>query len=138
MISDQASVCSLKFAGLITEAVTSAWAHYVNSNNLLSELRRVTKNSPFSFECLDAAKVLGRASRNGQELPFSTECLDVAKWQVIGDQAGIRTWNFAGLITCQSMKSSPLDHPIPQDQGSCALRNFRGLLGSLTSGSSLA
>ncbi|KAL9635393.1 MAG: hypothetical protein Q9164_003484 [Protoblastenia rupestris] len=46
----------------VTEAMTAAWAHYVNSNNLLSELRGMTKN-----------------------YPFSSECLDEAKWQVIGD-----------------------------------------------------
>ncbi|MCJ1314920.1 hypothetical protein MMC15_000234 [Xylographa vitiligo] len=40
----------------VTEPMTSAWAHYVNSNNLLSELRGLTKNYPFSSECLDEAK----------------------------------------------------------------------------------
>lgn len=59
----------------VTEAMTSAWAHYVNSNNLLSELRGMTKNYPFSSECLDAAK-----------------------WQVIGDPASVRSWNFCWLI----------------------------------------
>lgn len=59
----------------VTEAMTSAWAHYVNSNNLLSELRGMTKN-----------------------YPFSSECLDEAKWQVIGDPASTRSWNYCWLI----------------------------------------
>lgn len=59
----------------ITEPMTSAWVYYVNSNNLLSELRGLTKN-----------------------YPFSSECLDEAKWQVIGDPASTRSWNFCWLI----------------------------------------
>ena len=59
----------------VTEAMTSAWAHYVNSNNLLSELRGMTKN-----------------------YPFSSEGLDDAKWQVIGDEASVRSWNYCWLI----------------------------------------
>ena len=59
----------------VTEAMTGAWAHYVNSNNLLSELRGLTKN-----------------------YPFSSECLDEAKWQVIGDPASTRSWNYCWLV----------------------------------------
>lgn len=59
----------------VTEAMTTAWAHYVNSNNLLSELRGLTKN-----------------------YPFSSECVDEAKWQVIGDPNSTRSWNYAWLI----------------------------------------
>lgn len=59
----------------VTEAMTTAWAHYVNSNNLLSELRGMTKN-----------------------YPFSSECLDEAKWQVIGDPTSTRSWNYCWLI----------------------------------------
>lgn len=59
----------------VTEAMTTAWAHYVNSNNLLSELRGMTKN-----------------------YPFSSECLDEAKWQVIGDPSSDRSWNYCWLI----------------------------------------
>ncbi|KAL9131964.1 MAG: hypothetical protein Q9217_000244 [Psora testacea] len=59
----------------VTEAMTTAWAHYVNSNNLLSELRGMTKN-----------------------YPFSSECLDEAKWQVIGDPRSARSWNYCWLI----------------------------------------
>ena len=43
-------------SGDVTEPLTTAWAHYVNSNNLLSELRGLTQNYPFSSECLDEAK----------------------------------------------------------------------------------
>lgn len=38
------------------EPMNSAWSHYVNSHQLLSELRALTKNYPFSSECLDEAK----------------------------------------------------------------------------------
>ncbi|KAI9805009.1 MAG: hypothetical protein M1833_006312 [Piccolia ochrophora] len=63
---DQAEFC---------EPMTSAWAHYVNSNNLLSELRGLTKN-----------------------YPFSSECLDEAKWMVIEDPASQRSWNYCWLV----------------------------------------
>ena len=58
----------------IIESMTGAWAHYVNSNNLLSELRGLTRN-----------------------YPFSSECLDEAKWMVIGDQQSTRSWNYCWL-----------------------------------------
>jgi hypothetical protein len=41
----------------VTQPMTAAWAHYVNSNNLLNELRGLTKNYPFSSDLLDEAKV---------------------------------------------------------------------------------
>ncbi|KAI9760604.1 MAG: ATP synthase d subunit [Chaenotheca gracillima] len=63
---DQAEVC---------EPMTNAWAHYVNSNNLLNELRGLTKN-----------------------YPFSSECLDEAKWKVIEDPASQRSWNYCWLV----------------------------------------
>ncbi|KAI9697399.1 MAG: hypothetical protein M1836_004677 [Candelina mexicana] len=63
---DQTEVC---------EPMTSAWAHYVNSNNLLSELRGLTRN-----------------------YPFSSECLDEAKWKVIEDPASTRSWNYCWLV----------------------------------------
>ena len=59
----------------VTESMTSAWAHYVNSNNLLSELRGLTRN-----------------------FPFSSELLDDAKWQVIGDPESARSWNYCWLV----------------------------------------
>ena len=58
-----------------TDALQSAWAHYVNSNNLLSELRGMTKS-----------------------YPFSSECLDEAKWMVISDAASKRSWNYCWLV----------------------------------------
>ncbi|KAI9809340.1 MAG: hypothetical protein M1825_002632 [Sarcosagium campestre] len=57
------------------EPMTAAWAHYVNCNNLLSELRGLTKN-----------------------YPFSSECLDEAKWLVIEDPASQRSWNYCWLV----------------------------------------
>ena len=42
----------------VREPLRDAWAYYVNSNNLLSELRGMTRNYPFSSECLDEAKSL--------------------------------------------------------------------------------
>jgi hypothetical protein len=41
---------------LVTQPMTAAWAHYVNSNNLLNELRGLTRNYPFSSDLLDEAK----------------------------------------------------------------------------------
>ncbi|KAL8993590.1 MAG: hypothetical protein Q9188_007290, partial [Gyalolechia gomerana] len=38
------------------EPMKNAWTYYVNSNSLLNELRGLTKNYPFSSECLDEAK----------------------------------------------------------------------------------
>ncbi len=59
----------------VTDAMTSAWAHYVNSNNLLSELRSLTKS-----------------------YPFSSECIDEAKWMVISDAASMKSWNYCWLV----------------------------------------
>lgn len=59
----------------VTEAMTQAWAHYVNSNNLLSELRGLTKS-----------------------YPFSSECLDEAKWMVISDAQSMKSWNYCWLV----------------------------------------
>ncbi|KAI4146603.1 MAG: hypothetical protein LQ340_005869 [Diploschistes diacapsis] len=58
-----------------TGPMTNAWAHYVNSNNLLSELRGLTKS-----------------------YPFSSECLDEAKWMVISDPQSSRSWNYCWLV----------------------------------------
>jgi hypothetical protein len=57
------------------EPMTSAWRHYVNSNNLLNELRGLTRS-----------------------YPFSSECLDEAKWLVLNDPASNRSWNYAWLV----------------------------------------
>jgi hypothetical protein len=56
------------------EPMTSAWTYYVNSNNLLNELRGLTRS-----------------------YPFSSECLDEAKWLVLNDPESNRSWNFAWL-----------------------------------------
>ncbi|KAM5443254.1 hypothetical protein MferCBS31731_001571 [Microsporum ferrugineum] len=59
----------------IYEPLATAWLHYVNSNNLLSELRSLTKDYPFSSECLDEAKAL-----------------------VNHDPASSRSWNYCWLV----------------------------------------
>ncbi|KAL1970253.1 hypothetical protein VTN77DRAFT_5413 [Rasamsonia byssochlamydoides] len=59
----------------VTEPMTRAWYHYVTSNNLLSELRNLTRNYPFSSECLDEAKML-----------------------VVGDPESSRSWNYCWLV----------------------------------------
>ena len=61
--------------GDVTEPMTTAWTHYVTSNNLLSELRGLTRN-----------------------YPFSSECLDDAKWQVAADPSSVRSWNYCWLV----------------------------------------
>lgn len=55
--------------------MTSAWTYYVTSNNLLSELRNLTRN-----------------------YPFSSDMLDDAKWRVSNDPDSNRSWNFAWLV----------------------------------------
>lgn len=55
--------------------MTQAWTYYVTSNNLLNELRGLTRN-----------------------YPFSSECLDDAKWRVSNDPESNRSWNYAWLV----------------------------------------
>ena len=57
------------------EPMTLAWKYYVDSNNLLNELRNLTRN-----------------------YPFSSECLDEAKWLVLNDPESNRSWNWAWLV----------------------------------------
>jgi hypothetical protein len=57
------------------EPMTAAWKYYVDSNNLLNELRGLTRN-----------------------YPFSSECLDEAKWLVLNDPESNRSWNVAWLV----------------------------------------
>ncbi|KAI4123766.1 MAG: hypothetical protein LQ338_005115 [Usnochroma carphineum] len=45
------------------EPMKNAWIYFVDSNSLLNELRGLTRNYPFSSECLDEAKA--RVSRGG-------------------------------------------------------------------------
>ncbi|KAL8663008.1 MAG: hypothetical protein Q9202_004238 [Teloschistes flavicans] len=39
-----------------TQPMKAAWVYYVNYHNLLNELRGMTRQYPFSSECLDDAK----------------------------------------------------------------------------------
>ncbi len=55
--------------------MTTAWTYYVTSNNLLNELRNLTRN-----------------------YPFSSEALDDAKWRVSNDPESNRSWNYAWLV----------------------------------------
>jgi len=55
--------------------MTQAWTYYVNSHNLLNELRGLTRN-----------------------YPFSNALLDDAKWRVSNDPASNRSWNYAWLV----------------------------------------
>ncbi|RMZ90555.1 hypothetical protein DV736_g2211, partial [Chaetothyriales sp. CBS 134916] len=68
----------------VTEPMASAWAHYVNSNNLLNELRGLTKKFPFSSECLDEAKEL-----------------------VLNDPDGVRSWNYCRLVLVKMERDTP-------------------------------
>jgi hypothetical protein len=43
------------------------WLTYVNSNNLLSELRNLTTRYPFCSECLDEAKELALIELNSSQ-----------------------------------------------------------------------
>ncbi|KIV91076.1 hypothetical protein PV10_05659 [Exophiala mesophila] len=67
----------------VTEPMTTAWAHYVNSNNLLNELRGLTKTYPFSSECLDEAKSL-----------------------VVRDPSSTRSWNYCWLVLVKMEKEN--------------------------------
>jgi hypothetical protein len=55
--------------------MTTAWNYYVSSNNMLNELRGLTRN-----------------------YPFSSEALDDAKWRVSNDPESNRSWNYAWLV----------------------------------------
>lgn len=57
------------------EPMTLAWSAYVTSNSLLSELRGLTRN-----------------------YPFSSAALDDAKWRVSNDPESNRSWNYAWLV----------------------------------------
>jgi hypothetical protein len=59
----------------VMEPMRCAWKHYVNSNNLLSELRGITR-----------------------DYPFSSACLDEAKQVVIEDPESARSWNYCWLV----------------------------------------
>lgn len=55
--------------------LTCIGLHYVNSNSLLAELRALTRN-----------------------YPFSSECLDEGKRRVLLDPASNRSWNYCWLV----------------------------------------
>ncbi|KAF2669505.1 hypothetical protein BT63DRAFT_433009 [Microthyrium microscopicum] len=59
----------------VTGPMTSAWSHYVNSNMLLTELRALTTN-----------------------YPFSSHVIDEAKRRVYADPLSNRSWNFCWLV----------------------------------------
>ena len=63
------------------EPMTAAWKYYVDSNNLLNELRGLTRN-----------------------YPFSSECLNEAKWLVLNDPESNRSWNVAWLVLTKIME----------------------------------
>ncbi|KAI4092413.1 MAG: hypothetical protein LQ344_003478 [Seirophora lacunosa] len=64
------------------EPMRNAWLHYVDSHNLLNELRGLTRDYPFSSECLDEAK--GRVPRTAGN-GGGNYCWKVLKW--VKDQA---------------------------------------------------
>ncbi|KAJ4297560.1 hypothetical protein N0V90_005452 [Kalmusia sp. IMI 367209] len=59
----------------VAAPMTAAWSYYVNSHGLLTELRGLTKN-----------------------YPFSSECLEEAKRRVYSDPESNRSWNFCWLV----------------------------------------
>ena len=61
----------------LRNAMASAWVYYVNSNNLLSELRALTEQYAFSSELLDEAKYL--ALSDGASTQSRNFCLLVLK-----------------------------------------------------------
>ncbi|KAK3629139.1 hypothetical protein LTR56_018260 [Elasticomyces elasticus] len=63
----------------LTQPMTAAWVYFVNSNSLLTELRGLTRN-----------------------YPFSSECLDEAKRRVHADPASNRSWNYCWLVLAKA------------------------------------
>ncbi|KAI9890655.1 MAG: hypothetical protein M1814_003724 [Vezdaea aestivalis] len=59
----------------LRDAVAASWGYYVNSNNLLNELRTLTRS-----------------------YPFASECLDEAKWKCTEDPNSGRSWNYCWLV----------------------------------------
>ncbi|CZR51700.1 uncharacterized protein PAC_01577 [Phialocephala subalpina] len=55
--------------------MTTAWTYYVTSNQLLNELRGLTR-----------------------DYPFCSDMLDDAKWRVSNDPESNRSWNYAWLV----------------------------------------
>ncbi|KAI5809777.1 hypothetical protein DFH27DRAFT_159911 [Peziza echinospora] len=78
-----------------SQPMTAAWNHYVSSNSLLSELRGLTRN-----------------------YPFSNECLDDAKWRVIEDPDSALSWNYCWLVLNKIRK----DNLIPKHAHATSIR----------------
>ena len=76
--------------------MTQAWAHYVNSNNLLGELRGLTKS-----------------------YPFSSECLDEAKWMVISDAQSTKSWNYCWLVLSKIRKECVYSRELKRHKHAC-------------------
>lgn len=57
----QPHVTNLRESSLVG-VLASAWLNYVQNNNLLNELRNLTRDYPFSSELLDEAKALVMAA----------------------------------------------------------------------------
>jgi len=71
----QSSPTAVSDIAQLQTPMTNAWTAYVNSHNLLSELRGLTRN-----------------------YPFDNQILDEAKWRVTSDPESNRSWNFAWLV----------------------------------------
>ncbi|KAF2201344.1 hypothetical protein GQ43DRAFT_39458 [Delitschia confertaspora ATCC 74209] len=71
----------------LTEPMTAAWSYYVNHHGLLTELRALTKN-----------------------YPFSSECLEEAKRRVYSDPQSNRSWNFCWLVLSKMKKDQLIPH----------------------------
>ncbi|KAF2454742.1 hypothetical protein BDY21DRAFT_366139 [Lineolata rhizophorae] len=78
----------------LSEPMTTAWAYYVNSHTLLTELRSLTRN-----------------------YPFSSDCLDEAKRRVYTDPTSNRSWNLCWLVLVK-MQSDRLIPYYAQHQAS--------------------
>jgi hypothetical protein len=69
----------LAFAALntpdVAEPMTAAWTYYVSSHSLLTELRALTR-----------------------DYPFSSHCVEEAKRRVYADPNSNRSWNLAWLV----------------------------------------
>jgi hypothetical protein len=74
-IEKVAAAASDQDALAFQQPMTAAWRYYVTSNNLLNELRGLTR-----------------------DYPFSCNCLDNAKWGVEKDPKSNRSWNYAWLV----------------------------------------
>jgi hypothetical protein len=97
--------------------MTAAWAHYVDSNNLLNELRGLTKNYPFSSDLLDEAKVAcPRLSAPKRADSLCPQRL------VVSDPASVRSWNYCWLVLLKIEKEycfpTPSSGPGCTDDGS--------------------